>query len=156
MPDSTRPSLPVKQTCLALASWPFRQNLVQGEKMSCGSAPCCAGCCCCCCSLTTGGGGPFCTFLAFPVSFFCVGGVVWARTAGTVNIVVASANTNAQATGRAGATNIRCSIFNPLADRSRRSRPEPERVAPLRLCLHQIRQERDAVRGASYRNLSPR
>src|SRR5262250_3478269 len=77
MPDSTRPSLPVKQTCLALASWPLRQNLVQGEKTSCGSAPCCAGCCCCCCSLTTGGGGPFCTFLAFPVSFFCVGGVVW-------------------------------------------------------------------------------
>ena len=30
-PDSTRPSLPVKQTCLAFASCPFRQNLVQGE-----------------------------------------------------------------------------------------------------------------------------
>jgi hypothetical protein len=26
-----RPSLPVKQTCLAFASCPFRQNLVQGE-----------------------------------------------------------------------------------------------------------------------------
>ena len=31
-PDSTRPSLPVKQTCLGLlGSWPLRQNLVQGE-----------------------------------------------------------------------------------------------------------------------------
>jgi hypothetical protein len=29
-PDSMRPSLPVKQTCLAPASWPLRQNLVQG------------------------------------------------------------------------------------------------------------------------------
>ena len=29
-PDSMRPSLPVKQTCFALASWPFRQNFVHG------------------------------------------------------------------------------------------------------------------------------
>src|SRR4029453_15580730 len=43
MPDSTRPSLPVKQTCLALASCPFRQNLVHGEKMSCGCSACGAG-----------------------------------------------------------------------------------------------------------------
>src|SRR2546423_14244830 len=47
MPDSTRPSFPVKQTCLALASWPFRQNLVQGEKTSCGCSDCACGCCAC-------------------------------------------------------------------------------------------------------------
>ena len=33
IPDSTRPSLPVKQTNLASASWPFRQNFVHGVKM---------------------------------------------------------------------------------------------------------------------------
>src|ERR671922_60129 len=44
IPDSTRPSLPVKQTCLALASWPFRQNLVQGDQTSCGCSP--PDCCC--------------------------------------------------------------------------------------------------------------
>ena len=43
-----RASLPVKQTCLALGSggcpgWPLRQNLVQGEKISCtGCWPFCA------------------------------------------------------------------------------------------------------------------
>src|SRR5262245_9771869 len=37
MPDSARPSLPVKQICLAFASWPLRQNLVQLEKISSGS-----------------------------------------------------------------------------------------------------------------------
>src|SRR5262249_1209174 len=37
MPDSARPSLPVKQTCLAFASWPLRQNLAQLEKISSGS-----------------------------------------------------------------------------------------------------------------------
>ena len=36
MPDSTRPSLPVKQTCLGLGSWPFWQTLVQGVQVSCG------------------------------------------------------------------------------------------------------------------------
>src|SRR2546430_15321319 len=46
IPDSTRPSFPVKQTCLALASWPFRQNLVQGEKTSCGCSDCACGCAC--------------------------------------------------------------------------------------------------------------
>src|SRR5262245_28382601 len=40
MPDSTRPSLPVKHTFLAPASW--RQNLVQGENFNWGS---CANAC---------------------------------------------------------------------------------------------------------------
>src|SRR5262245_46920089 len=57
-PVSTRPSLPVKQTCLALASCPLRQNLVQGENTSCGCSPCC--CCCaggaaCACGVGAGG-----------------------------------------------------------------------------------------------------
>jgi hypothetical protein len=30
VPDSSRPYLPVKQTCLAFASGPFSQNLLQG------------------------------------------------------------------------------------------------------------------------------
>ena len=37
VPDSTRPSFPVKQTCLASASLPFKQNFVHGEKISCAS-----------------------------------------------------------------------------------------------------------------------
>src|SRR5262249_48072270 len=60
MPDSTRPSFPVKQTCFALASCPFRQNFVHGEKMSCGCSPC-AGACVCACAPGASG--------------FCAGGV---------------------------------------------------------------------------------
>src|SRR3989442_15132457 len=55
IPDSTRPSLPVKQTCLAFASWPFRQNLVQGEKTSCGCSAC--GCCACGAGVSAGFAG---------------------------------------------------------------------------------------------------
>src|SRR5690242_1441677 len=114
MPDSTRPSLPVKHTCLAPASWPFRQNLVHGEKMSCGSAAAC-------CSAGAAGAPLGCGCaaggaLALGAAAFGTG--VCASTDGTTNIVVANARTNAQATGRAGATNVRCSMCNPLADRS--------------------------------------
>src|SRR5215510_13784221 len=75
-----------------------------------------------------------------------LGAGVWASTDGTTSIVVANARTNAQATGRAGATNVRCSMFNPLADRSC---SDPAERCPYRLCPHQIRQERDAFRSAS-------
>src|SRR6267142_729149 len=67
IPDSTRPSLPVKQTCLAPCSCPFRQNFVQGEKISCGSAPCCS------CGGGGGGGAAFCW--ALPLVWFFAGGV---------------------------------------------------------------------------------
>src|ERR1700745_2042792 len=66
MPDSTRPSLPVKQTCLALASCPFRQNLVHGEKMSCGCSACACGCCGACGAGVSAG---FCAGAAFGAAF---------------------------------------------------------------------------------------
>src|SRR5438874_10004973 len=45
IPDSARPSFPVKQTCLASACCPFRQNFVHGEKMSWGCSPPCGWAC---------------------------------------------------------------------------------------------------------------
>src|SRR5437879_3121322 len=112
MPDSTRPSLPVKQTCLALASWPFRQNLVQGEKMSWGCSPGCA----CGAGASVGTGGA-----AFGVALgaglgaalgagACGAGGVWAKLAdpiSAVNKAVVDAMANARAAGRAGAETIR-------------------------------------------------
>src|SRR6516162_9861980 len=105
IPDSTRPSLPVKQTCLAFASWPFRQNLVQGEKMSCG----CSGCAC-----GTGASAGFCAGAALGAAFGAalgaagagVAGGAWAKAAELINavsMVVAAATANAHAAGRAGA-----------------------------------------------------
>src|SRR5262245_48244647 len=76
-PDSTRPSLPVKQTCLAPVSCPFRQNLVQGEKMSCGCSPAwaCGGC-------SAGAGAGAALGAAFGVALGCAlgAGGVWAST----------------------------------------------------------------------------
>src|SRR6516164_8135298 len=69
IPDSTRPSLPVKQTCLALASWPLRQNLVQGEKTSCGSDP--AGACACGAGGSAALGAAFGAGLAFGAGGDC-------------------------------------------------------------------------------------
>src|SRR5215208_5619992 len=97
MPDSTRPSLPVKQTCLALASWPLRQNLVQGEKMSCGcslAGGCCSG-------VGAGAGaGAFGAALPFGGAF----------------------GSGARATGRTGANTMRVFIVGPLTDRSHSAR----------------------------------
>src|SRR4029453_5514407 len=84
MPDSTRPSLPVKQTCLALASWPFRQNLVHGEKISCGCG--------------AAGSGGFCAGAAFGAALGAalgtagaagggLAGGAWADAAETINEV---------------------------------------------------------------------
>src|SRR3982074_1336523 len=111
MPDSTRPSLPVKQTCLALASWPFRQNLVQGEKMSCGCSP--AGACACGWAPGAPGAsaGPFGTAFgaALGGALGAAGGGAggfWAKTPEVINavsMVVAAATANARAAGRAGA-----------------------------------------------------
>ena len=75
-------------------------------------------------------------------------GGVWAISddqAATISIVVASANANAQATGRAGANAVRWSIVGPLAYRSRSTRASTSGRPQNRLCRHQIRQERDAL-----------
>src|SRR6476660_288800 len=107
MPDSTRPSFPVKHTCLALASWPFRQNLVQGEKMSCGCSPCACGCWAC--------GAAGCAGAAFGAALGAALGAAGAGVAGgaggacakateainAVSMVVAAATANAHAAGRA-------------------------------------------------------
>src|SRR6187551_1783245 len=55
-PDSTRPSLTVTQTRLALGSASLLQSLTHGEKISCGSADCAA----CCWSAAAGGGAACC------------------------------------------------------------------------------------------------
>src|SRR6266699_978046 len=47
-PDSTRPSLTVTQTFLALGSASLLQSLTHGEKISCGCSPLPCACCCCC------------------------------------------------------------------------------------------------------------
>src|SRR5262249_9519517 len=44
IPDSTEPSLPVRQIRLALASWPLGHTLVQGEKVRFGGCSPCCGC----------------------------------------------------------------------------------------------------------------
>src|SRR5215208_7806106 len=72
MPDSTRPSLPVKQTCLAFASCPFRQNLVHGEKISWG---CSAAGGCCSAGAGAGAGAAFGCALPFGAAF---GAGAWA------------------------------------------------------------------------------
>src|SRR5436305_7318730 len=105
MPDSTRPSLPVKQTCLALASWPLRQNLVQGENMSCGCSP--AGAWACGAGVSAGFGAAW----LFGDGFAFGGGAGgalgdWAKAAEPISAairVVAAATTNVRAAGRAGA-----------------------------------------------------
>src|SRR5262250_3354520 len=77
IPDSTRPSLPVKQICkifMALASSPFclalasppRQNLVHGEKVSCGCSACACGCRCACGAAVSAG---FCAGAGFGTGF---------------------------------------------------------------------------------------
>src|SRR5437764_10215096 len=100
IPDSTRPSLPVKQTCLALASWPLRQNLVHGEKISCGCSPVAGGCAC--------GGGVSAAFgaafgLAFGGDGAGAGGVCAnaAEPISAINRVVAATTANERAAGRA-------------------------------------------------------
>src|SRR5205807_9007784 len=110
MPDSTRPSLPVKQTCLALASWPLRQNLVQGEKTSCGSAaPAAAGACACACGAGASAGFGAWAFGAALGAFGADGaggaGGVCATAATPISAeskVVAAAMANARAADRAG------------------------------------------------------
>ena len=111
MPDSTRPSLPVKQTCLALASWPFRQNFVHGEKISCGCSACACGCC------GAGISAGFCVGAAFGAAFGAalgaagaagagVAGGAWAKATEPINavsMVVATAMASTHAAGRAGA-----------------------------------------------------
>ncbi len=111
MPDSTRPSLPVKQTCLALASWPFRQNLVHGEKMSCGCSAWACGCGCCACGAAGGAGAAFGAALGAALGAAGAAGAglaggAWANAAEPINavsMVVAAATANAHAAGRAGA-----------------------------------------------------
>src|SRR6186997_3447242 len=44
-PDSTRPSLTVTQTRLALGSASLLQSFTQGEKINCGCSPFCVCCC---------------------------------------------------------------------------------------------------------------
>src|SRR5437588_13047464 len=120
MPDSTRPSLPVKQTCLALASWPFRQNLVQGEKMSCGCSA--AGGCC---SVGAGAGAAGAAFGAALPLGAALGAGAWAydvEAATHDSIVVAIPTASARATGRAGANTMPLSIVGPLNDRSHSTR----------------------------------
>src|SRR5262249_29486595 len=80
-PVSTAPSLPVRQTRLALASWPwpFGHTLVHAEKLSFGCSPCaccgCCCCCCCCCCCAPLGGDAFCCFFVGDdgAGPFCVG-----------------------------------------------------------------------------------
>src|SRR5215204_5993549 len=119
MPDSTRPSLPVKQTCLALASWPLRQNLVQGEKMSCGCSP--AGGCCS--EVGAGAGaGAFGAALPFGAAFGAGACADAVDAATNVSIAVASTTASALATGRTGANTMRVFIVGPLTDRSHSAR----------------------------------
>src|SRR5260370_32636423 len=122
IPDYARPSLPVKQICkifMALASSPFclalasppRQNLVHGEKVSCGCSACACGCCCACGAGVSAG---FCAGAAFGAALgaaLCAAGVVgarggraWADTAApgnAVSMVVAAATENVHAVGPA-------------------------------------------------------
>src|SRR5262252_9831666 len=125
IPDSARPSLPVKQICkifMALASSPFclalasppRQNLVHGEKVSCGCSACACGCCCACGAAVSAG---FCAGAGFGTGFGAALGAVgvmgagdagaaWAKAAEQINavsMVVAAATENVHAVGRAGA-----------------------------------------------------
>src|SRR6266436_5046733 len=109
MPDSTRPSLPVKQTCLAFASWPFRQNFVQGEKVSCGCSACACGCCGACGAGISAGLGAGAAFGAALGAAGAAGaglaGGAWAKAAELINavsMVVAAAMASAHAAGRAG------------------------------------------------------
>src|SRR5262249_5904820 len=104
IPDSTRPSFPVKQTCLALASCPFRQNLVQGEKMSCGCSACACACGCCACGAA--GSAGFCAGAALGAALGAAGaGVADGACAkaievlNAVSMVVAAATANAHAAG---------------------------------------------------------
>src|ERR1700745_1772983 len=96
IPDSARPSLPVKQIrkifmalasspfCLALAS-PPRQTLVHGEKVSCGCSACACGCCCAC------GGAAFGAALGAALGAAGVmgggAGGAWAQAAEAVTVV---------------------------------------------------------------------
>src|SRR5215213_10167662 len=115
MPDSTRPSLPVKQTCLAFASCPFRQNLVHGEKISWG---CSAAGGCCSAGAGAGAGAAFGCALPFGAAF---GAGAWeydVEADTNESIVVAITTASARATGRVGASPMLLSIVNPFIDRS--------------------------------------